>query len=118
MTTFKEFLSEGFHADLKAKLLTVKQNIAAALKVPRHRIISWQQITDSDRGKKWMLAYKLPEGQQDDFYLRMFEKLVKRELYKVFDKWKPLDARIEQLDGMPTAMVRFYLPDADGGLPD
>lgn len=117
MTTFKQFLSEGFHADQKAKLLAVKLNIATALKVPRHRIISWQQITDSDRGKKWMLAYKLPEGQQDDFYLRMFEKLVKRELDKVFDKWKPLDAMIDQLDEVPTAMVRFYLPDADGLLP-
>lgn len=117
MTTFKQFLDEGFHADQKAKILAVKQSIATALKVPRHRIISWRQITDSDRGMKWMLAYRLPEGQQDDFYLRMFEKLVKRELDKVFDQWKPLDALIDQLDGKPTAVVRFYLPDADGLLP-
>ena len=117
MTTFKQFIAEGFLADQRTKMYDVKKGIANALKVLSFKIGAHRASLDGDRGIKWIISYKLPESQQDSFYMRLFEKLVRRELSKHFAEWKLSSAEIENWKGTPTAVVRFYLPDGDGLLP-
>lgn len=115
--TFKEYVT-GFHKDQREKMERVKKAVAKALKVLGYKVIAYRAHHDGEFGKRWVVAYKMPEDwKQDEFYLRMFHKLVKRELEKEFDKWKLESVDFEEWDGQPTAAVRFFLPDGDGLLP-
>lgn len=109
--SFRQFLAEGILAVQRAKLMQVKQAIASAFKVNRFEVMV-NRVVDTQEEMAWIIALRLSD-ENDVFHFRMFDKMVRRELDKHFDRWKLESSNIEVLADSPMAVFRFRLPDAE-----
>lgn len=117
MTTFKDFLSEGYLADVKAKMLLVKTELAKSLKLRRHQVETYRQVAGVEYGMKWLVRAPVPAGRDTEFFISMFKKLISRELGKYFTSWQVGDSFDYHENGQYLAAVTVFVPDADGMLP-
>jgi hypothetical protein len=116
MITFKEYIAEGYLADLLTKLGEVKKEIAEDLGQRRYKVMVNRAVNDGRDGTRIAIAVPISDGHLDaqEFFEKMVVKTAEKSLRKHFDKHTV--AAIDNIkweDGRAVYLV-IVVPDADG----
>ena len=113
--TFKEFLAEGFHADLRAKLASMKKEIAGDLGERTYRIRIERRIDDV-AGYVINIAVPIPKDHEDaqNFYEQMAVQATKKAFTKHFKKFRMDSTGNVAWDNGRAIWINATVPDFDG----